>query len=264
MGGSAEYEARERERKPLAITNAVEFFCTDGEGRWLLHERGPACRDEVGKWGFGGGKMEAGEDRFRCLLRELREEYGRGIHLYASRQLPGFTLLRHNAYAIVEHLEVHPFACLVEKKSVDLTALQREGKAGAWGWFEIARRLEGDRLPEIVNLPREAWNSAESYVLERYVGEFVGDQSLSHAKSSGSLSQWGLPLPLGWIGSDSIKTRPLFVLVGNDPLGSRPDPVEVHLEQRYRESLASEGNRRSLLEGEFAPEKPAEEGKDHA
>ncbi|MEI6510559.1 MAG: NUDIX domain-containing protein [Candidatus Uhrbacteria bacterium] len=54
----------------------VVFVCHDGRGNILLHKRGSACRDEQGKWDFGGGSMEVGETFEEAVRREVREEYG--------------------------------------------------------------------------------------------------------------------------------------------------------------------------------------------
>ena len=53
----------------------VVFVCHDGEGHILLHKRSAACRDEQGRWDFGGGSMEVGETFEEAVRREVREEY---------------------------------------------------------------------------------------------------------------------------------------------------------------------------------------------
>jgi 8-oxo-dGTP diphosphatase len=47
----------------------------DGEGRVLIAQR-PAGKHMAGGWEFPGGKLEAGEDRYEGLRRELSEEIG--------------------------------------------------------------------------------------------------------------------------------------------------------------------------------------------
>jgi 8-oxo-dGTP diphosphatase len=51
------------------------FVCHDGKGKILLGKRGENCRDENGRWDFGGGQVEHGESFEQTLRRELMEEY---------------------------------------------------------------------------------------------------------------------------------------------------------------------------------------------
>lgn len=53
----------------------VVFFCHDGEGHYLLNKRSVNCRDEHGRWDFGGGSLQLHETIEELLRRELREEY---------------------------------------------------------------------------------------------------------------------------------------------------------------------------------------------
>ena len=55
---------------------AVVFFCHDGAGNFVMHMRGEACRDERGRWDFGGGGVKFGETLDNALVREIKEEYG--------------------------------------------------------------------------------------------------------------------------------------------------------------------------------------------
>jgi len=52
------------------------FFCHDGAGNFVLHKRGEKCRDERGRWDFGGGGVKFGETLEAALFREVEEEYG--------------------------------------------------------------------------------------------------------------------------------------------------------------------------------------------
>lgn len=55
---------------------AVCFYCHDGNGNYVLTKRSASCRDEHGRWDFGGGGVKFGETIEQALLREIKEEYG--------------------------------------------------------------------------------------------------------------------------------------------------------------------------------------------
>jgi 8-oxo-dGTP diphosphatase len=51
------------------------FICHDGQGRIMMHRRSQNCRDEQGRWDFGGGGLEHGETFEEAIRRELMEEF---------------------------------------------------------------------------------------------------------------------------------------------------------------------------------------------
>lgn len=53
----------------------VSFYCHDGAGNFVLHRRSDKCRDEHGRWDFGGGGLKFGETIEEGLLREIKEEF---------------------------------------------------------------------------------------------------------------------------------------------------------------------------------------------
>jgi len=53
----------------------VNFIIHDGKGNVLLQKRSQNCRDEQGKWEFGGGALEFGEKLEDAVAREVREEH---------------------------------------------------------------------------------------------------------------------------------------------------------------------------------------------
>ena len=61
----------------------------DPMGQLLVGQR-PAWKDYPGKWEFPGGKLEAGENALKALMREFREELG----LEIIRAEPAF-VVRH-------------------------------------------------------------------------------------------------------------------------------------------------------------------------
>lgn len=48
--------------------------------RFLFSKRGPGCRNEVGKWEFGGGEVNYGETIKEAVTREVNEEYGLEVY----------------------------------------------------------------------------------------------------------------------------------------------------------------------------------------
>lgn len=55
---------------------AVEGLIFDKNYRWILHRRGPKCRDEQYKLEGIGGRIDAGESFLHALEREIEEEVG--------------------------------------------------------------------------------------------------------------------------------------------------------------------------------------------
>ena len=53
----------------------VVFICHDGKGNYLMDKRIKNCRDEHGRWEFGGGALEVGDSVEAALRKELKEEY---------------------------------------------------------------------------------------------------------------------------------------------------------------------------------------------
>jgi 8-oxo-dGTP diphosphatase len=71
----------------------------DADGRVLIAQR-PEGKSMAGLWEFPGGKVEAGEDPERSLIRELQEELGIVVKqeclaplTFASHPYPDFHLL---------------------------------------------------------------------------------------------------------------------------------------------------------------------------
>lgn len=70
------------------------FFCHDNNGNFLLHKRSKNCRDEQGKWDFGGGKLEFGLTTKENVLKEIQEEYG--VLGSIQKELPYYNIFREN------------------------------------------------------------------------------------------------------------------------------------------------------------------------
>lgn len=79
---------------------STPFYCNDGNGLFVMHRRSINCRDEQGRWDFGSGSLDFGQEPDFSVLRELREEYG--IEGTIQEQLPAHSLLR-----IVNQVQTH-------------------------------------------------------------------------------------------------------------------------------------------------------------
>ena len=55
---------------------SVGYLCHDGQGNFVMNLRSTKCRDEHGKWDFGGGALDLGDSVEETLVKELKEEYG--------------------------------------------------------------------------------------------------------------------------------------------------------------------------------------------
>ena len=58
--------------KQIIVTAAI----TENDGKYLISQRLPDCKNPPLKWEFPGGKIEFGEDARDCLTREIKEELG--------------------------------------------------------------------------------------------------------------------------------------------------------------------------------------------
>lgn len=91
------------------------FYCTDGKGNILLHKRSKNCRDEIGTWDPGAGKLEFGIEVEENVLKEVQEEYGVLGKILGS--LPAHSVIKVEN-GIVRHWLAVPFFILVNKDMV--------------------------------------------------------------------------------------------------------------------------------------------------
>ena len=56
--------------KQFLVTAAI----TEHDGKYLIAQRLPNCKNAPLKWEFPGGKVEFGEDPRNCIVREIKEE----------------------------------------------------------------------------------------------------------------------------------------------------------------------------------------------
>lgn len=91
------------------------FYCNNGKGLFVMHKRSKNCRDEIGTWDFGGGKVEFGQELEESVLREVQEEYGcEGV---IQEQLPPHSILREIDGKSTHWLAI-PFFVKVDLKKV--------------------------------------------------------------------------------------------------------------------------------------------------
>jgi 8-oxo-dGTP pyrophosphatase MutT (NUDIX family) len=104
---------------------AVSVVISNDKKEILLLQRGPASRNEIGKWENLGGELLAGEDSIRGLRREAREELG--INLVIKCKI--FTI---NDYA-------HGWSVgLYSGTAVGIPKIQEESKCTALQWILLA------------------------------------------------------------------------------------------------------------------------------
>ena len=131
---------------------SVSFFCHDGN-EFLLHKRSDKCRDENGRWDFGGGRVEMGETLEQAVLREIKEEYG--VHGIIEKQLPAHSLLRQENN-IKTHWLIITFIVKVDRNKVIIGDPE---KMSELDWFKLN------------NLPKPTHTGA-TYTLIHYPEEF--------------------------------------------------------------------------------------------
>ena len=105
------------------------FYCYDNIGRLLLHKRSGKCRDEIGCWDAGGGKVEFGETFEQAVRREVKEELCVDIKKLSFVGVNN-VLRKHNSKQT--HWIAILFACLIDPKKL------RNGdpdKISEIGWF---------------------------------------------------------------------------------------------------------------------------------
>lgn len=132
---------------------SVPFYCHDGKNNFLLHKRSNKCRDEKGRWDFGGGQVEFGETLEEAVKREIKEEYG--VLGVIEKQLPAHSLLRKEK-GVKTHWLIISFIVKVDKEKVVNADPEKIVKIG---WFKL------NKLPKPLH-------SGARYTLKKYKEEF--------------------------------------------------------------------------------------------
>jgi len=127
---------------------STPFYCIDGKGKILMHKRSKNCRDEQGMWDPGGGKLDFLEDVVKCVLREVKEEYG----------CAGEILHQFDAHSVIRlqngkktHWLAVPFIVRVDPSQV---RINEPDKIDEIGWFTLD------------NLPTPIHSAFEKYILK--------------------------------------------------------------------------------------------------
>ncbi len=108
----------------------------DDAGRLFLTLRGPAAKNERGKWEIPGGTVEFGETLAQALAREMMEEYGVEITV---RDLLG--VFDHILPDEGQHWVSPTFICAIVRGT---PMIREPEKCAAIGWFTLD---EAERLP---------------------------------------------------------------------------------------------------------------------
>ncbi len=123
---------------------STPFYCTDGNGRFLLHRRSSKCRDEQGAWDTGSGELEFGAALADNVLREVREEVGLSVTLHDfgadfegtepdfKRLIPPRYLNRHRVDAAHEHVA---FVYVAASPTDAVKPTYADDRSDEWRWF---------------------------------------------------------------------------------------------------------------------------------
>jgi ADP-ribose pyrophosphatase YjhB (NUDIX family) len=132
---------------------STPFYCNDGKGNFLLHRRSEKARDEQGKWDFGGGQLDLGEEVQKGVLREVREEWG--VNGIIQEQLETHSIFRVQ-HGKKTHWLAIPFFIKVNIRKAKIMEL---GKFSEMGIFPLK------------NLPKPL-HSGVKYTMKRYSKNF--------------------------------------------------------------------------------------------
>ena len=96
---------------------STPFYCNDGKGNFVLHKRSKTARDEQGKWDFGGGQLDFGEQPQKGVLREVKEEWGvKGV---IQEQVEAHSIFRIQN-GVKTHWLIIPFFIKVDLRKVKI------------------------------------------------------------------------------------------------------------------------------------------------
>jgi 8-oxo-dGTP diphosphatase len=117
---------------------STPFYCNDGKGNFVLHKRSKKARDEQGRWDFGGGKLDFGEQPQEGVLREVREEWG--VKGKIQEQLEAHSIFRIQN-GIKTHWLIIPFFIKVNLKKVKIMEPTKFSEMGVFTLTKLPRPL---------------------------------------------------------------------------------------------------------------------------
>jgi 8-oxo-dGTP pyrophosphatase MutT (NUDIX family) len=109
----------------------LSFFCHDGKGNFVLTKRSANCRDEQGRWDFGGGGLELHDSVEGRLKEEIREELCTDVLSY---EFLGYRDLHRDNAGVPTHWIALDFKVLVDRAKV---ANGEPHKFDEIGWFTL-------------------------------------------------------------------------------------------------------------------------------
>ena len=116
---------------------AVGVYITDGEGRFLLTQRGTAARHEPYTWEGTGGEVEQGETFEDAARREALEEIGVTITDLVE-------ILDATNVADKDGTEWH--TKIYTARTSQLPRIDTSGSCAGFGWFK-PEEIEGLKMP---------------------------------------------------------------------------------------------------------------------
>ena len=114
------------------IGNSVVYFCHDGKGNFLMHQRSKQARDERGNWDIGAGGIEFGDTAEITLKKEIKEEYGCEV---LDFELLGYRDILREQNGRVTHWIALDFKVLVNPSQVKNGEPDKFDKVG---WFTLS------------------------------------------------------------------------------------------------------------------------------
>lgn len=157
----------ERQYDVIGYRIAVEAWIFDPNGRLLLQERGPACRDETGKLECIGGQV-IGDDLIESLNSYVRKRLGENVRVAVDELLDEQPTRHVEVHGPEDWLVVSYLCRLIEGEPhpVDST------KTAALRWVELA---------ELHNIPDEYLSRSTSRARDVYRIRFRTNPYFSNA-----------------------------------------------------------------------------------
>ena len=111
---------------------SASYLCHDGKGNYLMSKRSKNCRDEHGRWDFGGGSVEFGDTLEETIKKEMKEEYC--IEHFTSKFLGHY-----ESFRTIDGKKTHwiHFHFLVEVDPKEVKNGEPE-KFDELGWFTLS------------------------------------------------------------------------------------------------------------------------------